>query len=94
MKIPPYQTNVAGTSGAADPTTGAATSKTTTTSGATSDTVQLSQNYKDLANAQKSISGTDEVRTDKVEQVQNQLQNGTYQVDAGAIAGQMMGEIM
>ncbi len=93
MKIPPYVTNTVGSSAAAGTKSGS-TEKTAAAGGGSSDRVQLSQNYVDLANAQKSISGTDEIRTDKVEQVKNQLESGNYQVDSEAIATKMMGEIM
>lgn len=93
MKIPPYQTNAAGSSAPADGKS-SAQGKATAATGAASDQLQLSQNYVDLANAQKSISGTDEIRTDKVQQIQNQLASGSYQIDAGAIAGKMIDEIM
>ena len=58
------------------------------------DRVQLSKNYQDLAQAQKTIMGTNEARTDKVQQIKNQLENGTYQINPGAIAGKMIDEIV
>ena len=93
MKIPPYATNTVGSSTAAGTKSGS-TEKAAAAVGGSSDRVQLSKNYQDLANAQKSISGTDEIRTDKVEQVKGQLQSGSYQIDPGAIATKMMGEMM
>jgi negative regulator of flagellin synthesis FlgM len=93
MKIPPYTTNAVGSSGAADGKS-ATSEKAAATSGAASDTVQLSKNYRDLASTQKSISGTDEIRTDKVQQVKNQLASGTYSINPGEIAGKMMNEVM
>ncbi|MDR3569937.1 MAG: flagellar biosynthesis anti-sigma factor FlgM [Syntrophobacteraceae bacterium] len=94
MKIPPYVASAVGSSSAVDPKSGA-TEKAATGSGAnSSDRVQLSQNYQSLANVQKSLSGSDAIRTDKVQQIQSQLASGTYQVDSGAIAEKMMGEVM
>jgi flagellar biosynthesis anti-sigma factor FlgM len=93
MKIPPYTTNGIEISGAAAGNSGTS-DKAASAGSSTSDRVQLSQNYTNLANVQKSISGTDNIRTDKVQQIQNQLASGTYQIDAGAIAGKMLNEIL
>ncbi len=92
MKVAPYTADAVDSSGAADGKSG--TSTASGTSGSTSDQVQLSQNYKELANVRKSISGAEEVRTDKVQEVQNQLSSGTYQINAGGIAEKMMSEIL
>ncbi len=90
--ISPYLTNAvqdsstAGKAGAQD--------NATAVNGVSSDQVQLSQGYQNLAQAQKSITGTDEVRTDKVQQIKSQLESGTYQINPGAIAGKMLDEII
>ncbi|MGC9195217.1 MAG: flagellar biosynthesis anti-sigma factor FlgM [Syntrophobacteraceae bacterium] len=93
MKIPPYTTNGIESSGAAAGNSGTS-DKTASVDSSTSDRVQLSQNYTNLASVQKSIMGTDNVRTDKVQQIQSQLAGGTYRVDAGEIAGKMLNEIL
>jgi len=59
-----------------------------------SDRLELSKNYQDLAQAQKSIAGTDQVRTEKVQQIKNQLDSGNYQIKPDAIAGKMLDEII
>ena len=90
--IPPYLTNAVQNSGTAGKA--GAQDNATVVNGVSSDQVQLSQDYQDLAQAQKSIAGTDEVRTDKVQQIKNQLESGSYQINPGAIAGKMLDEII
>ena len=92
-KIPPYLTSVVNNSSAAAGKPGAQ-EKTTVVNGVSSDRVQLSQDYQDLAQAQKSIAGTGEVRTEKVQQIKSQLESGSYQINPGAIAGKMLDEII
>lgn len=92
MKIPPYQTNAA--EGSAPAAVSSVQGKTATATGVASDQVQLSQNYLDLANAQKSISGTDQVRNDRIQQIKSQIESGSYRVNAGETAGRMLDEIM
>jgi negative regulator of flagellin synthesis FlgM len=90
--IPPYLTNAVQNSSTAGKT--GAQDSATVVNGVSSDQVQLSQDYQDLAQAQKSIAGTDAVRTDKVQQIKNQLESGSYQINPGAIAGKMIDEII
>jgi len=59
-----------------------------------SDRVELSKNYQDLAQTQKSIAGSDQVRTEKVQQIKNQLESGNYQIKPGEIAGKMLDEVI
>jgi len=66
----------------------------TAVNGVSSDRVQLSKDYQDLAQAQKSVAGTDEVRTAMVQQIKSQLESGSYQVSPGAIAGKMLDEVI
>ena len=90
--IPPYLTNaVQNSTSAGKP---GAQEKATAVNGVSSDRVQLSKDYQDLAQAQKSLTGTGEVRTAMVQQIKNQLENGSYQVNPGAIAGKMLDEII
>ena len=90
--IPPYLTNTVQNSS----TTGKAGAQdnTTVVNGVSSDRLELSKNYQDLAQAQKSIAGTDQVRTEKVQQIKNQLDSGNYQIKPDAIAGKMLDEII
>ncbi|MGA2027179.1 MAG: flagellar biosynthesis anti-sigma factor FlgM [Syntrophobacteraceae bacterium] len=92
-KIPPYLTNAVNNSSAAAGKPGAQ-EKATVVNGVSSDRVQLSKNYQDLAQAQKSITGTGEVRTEMVQQIKSQLESGSYQINPGAIAGKMLDEII
>ena len=92
-KIPPYLTNAVSNSGAAAGKTGAQ-EKTTAGNGVSSDRVQLSKDYQDLAQAQKSITGTGEIRTAMVQQIKSQVESGSYQINPGAIAGKMIDEII
>ena len=92
-KIAPYPTNAvhnstatAGKSGAEE-TAGVGNS-------ASSDRVQLSKDYQDLAQAQKAIMGPGEIRTDKVQQIKSQLESGNYEIKPSDIAGKMLDEII
>jgi negative regulator of flagellin synthesis FlgM len=91
--IPPYLTNAVQST---TTTTGKSGTeeKTGVGSAASSDRVQLSQDYQDMAQAQKAIMGSDEIRTDKVQQIVNQLNSGTYQIKPDEIAGKMLNEIV
>lgn len=91
-KIPPYLTNALDKSSAAGKPE--AQEKATVVSGVSSDRVLLSKDYQDLAQAQKAITGTGEVRTEMVQQIKNQLESGSYQINPGAIAGKMLDEII
>jgi negative regulator of flagellin synthesis FlgM len=92
-QIPPYLTNEVQNSSSATTNSGAQGKAVTGTTGS-SDRVQLSQNYQDLASAQKTVTGSNEIRTDKVQQIKDQLQSGTYQVDPDDIANKMLDEII
>ncbi len=90
--IPPYQTNAVQNSSSA--TKSGAQEKTMVGNGVSSDRVELSKNYQDLAQAQKAIAGSDQIRTDLVQQIKGQLDSGNYQVKPDEIAGKMLDEIM
>ena len=62
--------------------------------GVSTDRVQLSQNYQDLAQAQKAILGSGEIRTEKVQQIRGQLESGSYQIKPVEIADRMVDEII
>ncbi len=91
--IPPYLTDAvqSTTATTAKPAT---EEKASVANGATSDRVQLSKDYQDMAQAQKAASGPEEVRTEKVQQIVNQLNSGTYQIKPDEIAGKMLDEIV
>ncbi len=58
------------------------------------DSVHFSQDAKLLADAQSVASSSADVRADKVAQLREQVQNGTYQVDAQKIAENILREDM
>lgn len=89
--VQPYLTNAVQSSTA---TTGkpGTEEKTAVGNTASSDRVQLSQDYQDMAQAQKANTGSQEIRTDKVQQIVNQLNSGTYQIKPDEIAGKMLDE--
>ncbi len=96
MKIkttPPYLTDAVQNTTAKAGKTGTE-DKTGIANGASADRVQLSQNYQDIAQAQKAASGSGDIRTDKVQQIVNQLNSGTYQIKPNEIAGKMLDEIV
>lgn len=68
--------------------------KTVAGNGLSSDRVQLSKGYQDLAQAQKAIAGSEEIRTSKVQEIKNQLESGNYQIKPGDIAQKMVDEII
>jgi negative regulator of flagellin synthesis FlgM len=67
--------------------------KGTSAAGAASDRVELSKDYQDLIQAKKTMVANNEVRPEKVERIQKQLDNGTYQVNPESVAAKMMEEI-
>ncbi|MFZ0929390.1 MAG: flagellar biosynthesis anti-sigma factor FlgM [Syntrophobacteraceae bacterium] len=90
--IPPYLTNtVQNSTSAGKP---GAQEKAAVGNGVSSDRVQLSKDYQDLAQAQKTITGTSEVRTEKVQQIKSQLESGNYQIKPNEIAGKMLDEVI
>ncbi len=90
-KLTPYLTEAVHNSKVVKP---GGEEKTVAASGISSDKVQLSKDYKELAQAQKTMAGTEESRTAKVEQLRNQLKSGSYTVNPDAIAGKMLDEII
>jgi negative regulator of flagellin synthesis FlgM len=62
--------------------------------GVSADRVQLSKDYQDLAQAQKAITGSGEIRTDKVQEIKNKLDSGSYEIKPSEIAQKMVDEII
>ena len=60
------------------------------TSGRRSDRVSLSPVAQGFARALQAVTEQPEVREDRVAALQAQIANGTYQVDAGAIARRLV----
>ena len=57
---------------------------------AKADTVALSSAAKDIQEAQKQLEAIPDVREEKVAQLKEQIENGTYEIDAEKIADKMI----
>ena len=62
--------------------------------GVSTDQVRLSKDYQDLAQAQKAIGGSGEIRNDKVQEIKSQLESGSYQVKPDEVAQKMIDEVI
>jgi len=56
------------------------------------DTVVISDAAKRVQEARRQLDDIPDVREEKVAQLRNQIQNGTYEIDADKIAGKMIKE--
>ena len=56
------------------------------------DTVVISDAAKRVQEARNQLNDIPDVREEKVSQLRDQIQNGTYQIDADKIAGKMIKE--
>ena len=56
------------------------------------DTVVISDAAKRVQEARRQLDDIPDVREDKVLQLRNQIQNGTYEINADKIAGKMIKE--
>ncbi len=54
------------------------------------DTVALSNAAKNIQEAQKKLEAIPDVREDKVAELKEQIENGTYEIDAEKIADKML----
>ena len=59
---------------------------------AKTDTVELSQTAKELQEARKQLDAIPDVRMDKVEELKDQIEKGTYEGDSEEIAKKMLQE--
>ena len=57
---------------------------------AKADTVALSSAAKDIQEAQRKLEAIPDVREDKVAQLKEQIENGTYEIDEEKIADKML----
>jgi negative regulator of flagellin synthesis FlgM len=60
--------------------------------GLKTDTVVISDAAKRIQEAQKQIQTIPDVRADKVAEIRNQIESGTYEIKADEIAGKMIKE--
>ena len=58
------------------------------------DRVEISQTSKDIRMIDAVLKTTPEVRTDKVQALKEQIESGTYQVDAKKVANAMMADLL
>lgn len=56
------------------------------------DALELSDRARELQEIKNGLKNLSEVREEKVEQLKRWIKSGTYSVDAGKIAGEMIGE--
>ena len=54
------------------------------------DTVELSNAAKDIQQAQNQLEAIPDVREDKVAELKDQIENGTYEIDEQKIADKML----
>jgi negative regulator of flagellin synthesis FlgM len=76
----------------AQPKTEPAGEKDDQPQGLKTDTVVISDTARRIQEAQKQIQSIPDVRTDKVAEIRNQIENGTYEIKADQIAGKMIKE--
>jgi negative regulator of flagellin synthesis FlgM len=74
------------------PKTEPAVEKDAQPQGFKTDTVVISDTAKRIQEAQKQIQTLPDVRADKVAELRSQIENGTYEIKADAIAGKMIKE--
>ena len=55
-----------------------------------SDVAEISQWGKDFAFTMEKLKNVEEIRTDKVQSIKEQIQNGTYKVDSTKLAKAML----
>ena len=63
-------------------------------SAAKTDTVVISDAAKRIQEARTQLDEIPDVREDKVSQLKSEIENGTYQIDADKIAGNMIKEAL
>ena len=56
------------------------------------DTVKISEEARELQEAQKALENIPDVDVEKVAKIKNQIENGTYEVKSGKIAKNMVKE--
>lgn len=57
------------------------------------DEVDLSTQAKDFATIQKMLANKEDIRTDKVKEVKERMDNGTYDVTAEQVASKILSKI-
>ena len=60
--------------------------------GVKTDKVEISEAAKEIQEVRKQLDNTSDVQTEKVEQLKNQIENGTYEIKSEEIAEKMLKE--
>jgi len=58
------------------------------------DRVNLSGKAKEIANLKNAVTQLPDIRTDKVQEIEKAIKNGTYKIDSLKIAGKIIDEIV
>jgi len=58
------------------------------------DRVQLSKGYQEMSQLKKVVMERGEIRTERVDQLRNQIENNLYEINPEKIAGKMLDELM
>ncbi len=58
----------------------------------TADTVEISERARELARAQRAVEAAPDVRADKVAKLKKQIEDGTFNVPAEALADKILDE--
>ena len=84
----------ADTAASADPkkTQAPASSQTNSSGSGTSDTVQLSDQAKEIASIQRALAQLPEIDEAKVQEIREQIENGTYSIDVEALADKILAD--
>jgi negative regulator of flagellin synthesis FlgM len=61
--------------------------------GEASDRVQFSKDYQEMGKIKQVLMDMPDIRTERVDKIQNMIQSGTYQVDPDLVAGKILDEL-
>ena len=61
--------------------------------GDASDRVQFSKDYQEMGKIKQVVMEMQDIRTERVNKIQNMIQSGTYKVDPGLVAGKILDEL-
>jgi flagellar biosynthesis anti-sigma factor FlgM len=69
-----------------------APSAKTSTPAEASDRVEFSKGYQEIGKLRKVVMEMADIRTERVDQVRQMIQNGTYEINPGKVAGSILEE--
>ena len=64
--------------------------KTEKSSGYSKDSVEISSFGRDIQIAKQAVAQTEDIRTEKIQQLKNSIANGTYNVPMSALADKLL----